>query len=197
MSLHLDAHRALRLIVESPGELDAATVGALLWPLALPPLGPVRFSPTTSAATAALLCARSRERAEAGAARDARASRLLGRLQERGLLAPCRPPFVVDPRWTPEAEVVRELLTGDVEPTAGEVWAVVAMLRRIDGVAGAREVQQPWRAGDVPDAVALFEDIPTPRTIYQLLVDVEAVCPPSRRWPTEAGIAAVAMWEAA
>ena len=196
MSLHPDAHRALRLVVESPGELDAATVGALLWPLALPPLAPVRFSPASSAALA-LIRARGAERAKLEADRDVRASRLLGRLQERGLLAPCRPPFVVDARWTPEAETVRELLTSDVEPTAGEVWAVVAMLRRIDGVAGAREVQQPWRAGDVPAVVAMFEDIPTPRTVYQLLVDVEAVCPPSRRWPTEAGIAAVAMWEAA
>lgn len=194
--MHPDALRALTLIVESPGELDASAVGAYLWPVALPPLAPVRFTPTSSAGLA-LLRARGETRAQLEAERDARASRLLGRLQERGLLMACRPPFVVDVRWTPHDGVVRDLLTGEVEPTAGEVAAAVAMLRRIDGVAGAREVQRPWRDGDVPERVRLYADIPTPRTVYQILVDVEAVCPPSRRWPTEAGIALVSQRVAA
>lgn len=158
-----DAWNVLQLVVDHPGELDAAMVGEALW------RPRIRCSADVPRVWAAMR--------EHGASWGERASTLLHRLQARGFIERTRPPALAPDLPTPPArdEDLREWAGVTLSPTA------LALLAEL--VRNQPRSMTEW-VGAAPTGS-------TSRAVAQL-VEEGIVVPPQRRWPTEAGVAWVA-----
>ena len=198
-----DAGRALRLIGELPGEVDAETLGRHMWPL--PPM------PTTSWAAylewrASVAAVRPRpdiviERQKGdwlppvvrpgrlvtvvGPERTARAARLLSRLQERGLVSTAGGPVLAG--WAAE----RASRLGWPRTLAVALHCAIAEVPPAVLRLALRMVEDP--PGSVAD---LLGPRPSGRRqdTYRRACAIGVVIPPSRRTLTEAGRVLVAGW---
>ena len=150
-----DAGRALGLVVSQPGRLDAEAIGQLLW------------KPTIRS-TADVLRVRRAIR-EQGAEWSKRASDLLHRLQQQGLIERQRGPQI-GPGYQPGCE-------SGLEETQGKLLSL--LVRKQPST--MREWVGAAPAGNIQRAVAA-------------LAEMDLVVLPSMRWPTEAGRALVASW---
>jgi hypothetical protein len=150
-----DAGAVLRLVAARPGCLDAEAIGQILWK-------PVIRN------TADVLRVRRAIR-EQGAGWSKRASDLLHRLQQQGLIERQRGPQV-GPGYQTGCE-------SDLEETQGKLLSLLvrkqpSTMREWVGIAPSGNVQR---------AVAA-------------LAELELVVLPSMRWPTQAGRELVASW---
>ena len=179
-----DAYRVLALIAATPGELDAAAIAARLYPP--PPLAlPIGSHAARSAAYSAWLLSergpmdaqgkRSGGRLDAA---TAKVSRILGRLQECGLIETRGPPLVA-PWLMPilERDGVRKVILDaadeDREPSETHEALVSRCLNSPPDSAAA--LLGPSPSGNLKRA-------------YADLVMWGVIVPPARRWPTEAGL---------
>ena len=179
-----DAYRVLTLIAATPGEWDAATIAARLYPA--PPLAlPMSSHAARSAAYNAWLLSergpmdaqgkRSGGRIDAA---TAKVSRILGRLQERGLIETRGPPLVA-PWLLPSLErdgvqqVLLDAADEEREPTATHALLVVRCLK-----------SHPESAADLLGAAPSGNV----KRAYADLVTWGVIVPPARRWPTVAGL---------
>lgn len=181
-----NGRRVLGLVVDLPGQMDAESIGRLLWPPPIPPAPALVFS--ASAATTAyhawLGSIRGRVNAKEAhaAAMSARASGILGRLQEMGLIEKMRPP-AFSPWWLTvptenRGAVVARLFRvaaeeeEDPEVASGHLLALIAKVEK-----GPRSVNDLLGA-DPSGAI---------KGAYAQLISLGIVVPPSYRWPTQQG----------
>ena len=150
-----DAGRALGLVVSRPGRLDAEAIGQLLW------------KPTIRSTADVLRVRRAIQ--QHGAEWSKRASDLLHRLQQQGLIERQRGPQI-GPGYQLGCE-------SELEETQGKLLSL--LVRKQPST--MREWVGTAPAGNVQRAVAA-------------LAELELVVLPSMRWPTEAGRALVANW---
>ena len=179
-----DAYRVLALIAATPGELDAATISARLY--TAPPMSwPIGTHAERCAAYNAWLLS---ERGPMGTqgkrsggridAATAKVSRILGRLQERGLIETRGPPLVA-PWLLPSLErdgvqqVLLDAADEEREPTATHALLVVRCLR-----------EPPESAADLLGAAPSGNV----KRAYADLVTWGVIVPPARRWPTVPGL---------
>jgi len=179
-----DAYRVLALIAATPGELDASAIAARLYPP--PPLAlPIGSHAARSAAYSAWLLfergpmdaqgKRSGGRLDAA---TAKVSRILGRLQERGLIETRGPPIIAP--WIVSSierdgimPVLNDAADEDREPTSTHAGLVMRCMKNPpDSAAG---LLGPSPSGHIKRA-------------YADLVTWGVIVPPARRWPTEVGL---------
>lgn len=197
------AGRALRLIGDLPGEVDAETLGRHLWPL--PPMPTASWSAYLEwRASVAVVKPRpdvviERQKGDwlppavrpgrlvtvVGPERTARASRLLSRLQERGLVGTAGAPVLAGWAaerasrlgWPRTLAVALHCAIGEVPPAV--LRLVLCMVENPPGsvadLLGARPSGHKQRA-------------------YGRACDIGVIVPPSRRSLTDAGSALVASW---
>ena len=169
----------LELVVAHPGELDAEAIARTLYP-------PPRWEapPATAghaARSASYATWRAAHRQHQRSSCD-RVSRLLGRLQERGLIETRGAPLLAD--WWPRAvrrhgaeSALRGVMDEDTE--RGALASHLALIARVEkGPASTSALLGPSPSGA------------TKRT-YDDLVTWGVIVPPSFRWPTPAGVALV------
>ena len=179
-----DAHRVLALIAATPGELDASAIAARLYPP--PPLAlPIGSHAVRSAAYSAWLLSergpmdahgkRSGGRLDAA---TAKVSRILGRLQERGLIETRGPPIIAP--WIVSSierdgimPVLNDASDEDREPTLSHAGLVARCMK--DPPESAADLLGLSPSGHIKRA-------------YADLVTWGVIVPPARRWPTEAGL---------
>jgi hypothetical protein len=164
----LPAWQVLALVVAKPGQLDAEAIGQALW------RPKFRTRDEYFAARAAIVAN--------GASWTTRASDLLHRLQQRGLVERMRPPRVAT-RW---ADLDAADAADAIEDAAGEDYApdpsglraklLADLVRRAPATVSAWVGAAP--AGNVQRCVTD-------------LVEWGLVVPPSFRWPTAAGTALI------
>jgi hypothetical protein len=168
------AFDVLRLVVNRPGQLTAEDIGQTLW------------RPRVTG-TANYLAVRAAIR-DGSAEWTTRASDLLNRLRQRGLVERQRPPFVAE-EWTELAaedprEVVANAAEGDgpIDPTGLRAALLAELVRRAPATMADWVGAAP--SGNINRAVAD-------------LVEWGVVIHPLRRWPTDAGVELVTNAEAA
>ena len=192
----------LGLVVDFPGEMDAKSIGVILWPPAVPSAAPLRWGgPSSASADYArwLSSLRGRENT-----RDAhrtsmarKASRALGRLQELGLVEAPRPPRLS--AWWADFIRSRGRRSGLVALEQAEESSLLD-----DQSDQGDEAAYDAHIGRLLTLVAEVEKLPESlamlmgsegggegggrRRAYERLVELGVVVPPSYRWPTLAGV---------
>ena len=164
--------RALLLVVDLPGEVDAAVLSRHLWPL--PRL----------TGTAAYAEWRRAALAQEGPSR-AKAARILGRLQEAGLVETAGAPRLAE--WFVRRMEVKGLRAALLTATFGEFGEAGAGIEALV----LRAVENP--PGSVADLLG-----PKPsgarQAVYRRACEIGVVIPPSRRVATDLGRELVAAW---
>lgn len=165
-------HRALCAVVRHPDALDSAELAAMLWGRPkLPPLPPPTAA--TWATRAAAVKARENELHRLTVEANARATRLLGRLQEAGLIESRGAPRIAP--WWPEraakrgaAEALRGLLMAGESGMLDEAPAVVEvdtalcleLLARVEkGPRNVRDVLGSEPSGTTKRAWAVLREL--------------------------------------
>ena len=166
-----DLHRALMAVVRHPDALDSAELAAILWPL--PPREPTPPIRGSLAQWRAGVQARSDAREALRAERVRRATRLLGRLQEAGLIESRGAPRIA-PWWPKRAatrgavEALRGLMLAgesgmlDEAPASVEVDAALclSLLARVEkGPRNVRDVLGSEPGGTVKRAWATLREL--------------------------------------
>jgi hypothetical protein len=199
-----DMLRVLRLVVDHPGEMDAESIGVLLWPPQVPAAPPLKWNgpvAATSAYQAWLSGLRGRESSRKAhrTAMARKASRLLGRLQELALVEPLRPPRLS--AWWEDFTQSRgrRSALAALETAEEESWFDEATDREDEAAYDAH-------IGRLLTLIAEVEKLPQSvkalmgegggegganRRAYERLVELGVIVPPSYRWPTPAGIAKI------
>ncbi len=210
-----DAHRALRLIVENPGDLTSADVAAHLWPP--PKLGPfpalpslAGLSPTlaprdpssprpgTGKPPAAIVASEQGRRIRAAAEHvrktEEKASRLIRQLGSAGFLLTGVSPTLAEwfvGNWTTRAELVREDWRArglPARPSLAEAKALV-LVALFEGQPQAPGLVE--KVANLPPTVAAVLGAKPSGALsraWGVLRDRGIVLTSSRRWPTLAGI---------
>jgi len=166
-----DLHRALCAVVRHPDDLDSAELAAMLWPL--PPREPTPPIRGSLAQWRAGVQARTDAREALRAEGVRRATRLLGRLQEAGLIESRGAPRIAP--WWPEragkrgaAEALRGLLMAGESGMLDEAPAVVevdsalclSLLARVEkGPLSVRDVLGSEPSGTVKRAWAVLREL--------------------------------------
>jgi len=166
-----DLHRALCAVVRHPDDLDSAELAAMLWPL--PPREPTPPIRGSLAQWRAGVQARTDAREALRAEGVRRATRLLGRLQEAGLIEGRGAPRIAP--WWPEragkrgaAEALRGLLMAGESGMLDEAPAVVevdsalclSLLARVEkGPLSVRDVLGSEPSGTVKRAWAVLREL--------------------------------------
>lgn len=191
-----DPHRALRLIADSPGDLSAADLAGHLWPL--PRLTGTEGYLSWRASLRPVIVGRQHGRhidvrSAVMGERDAKASRMVRRLAEAGLVESRGAPTLADwfrDRWERRAARILtdwRALGYDVEPTplaarADALWALV-------GGDGMRKLLVLEVANGPPSVASVLGAKPSghEKRTWSALCDEGIILPPSRRWLTEKG----------
>ena len=212
-----DRFRLLALIVANPGELDAAAIAGVLYPLpALPPPEPLKWSPSANKATLAAwkesIQGRHLAREAERAANVERVLTDIGRLASIGLVEktnarmPMLSPWFLAKSGT-DAEALDSALSPErcdflevEEPKKGgkkkpaRVAAPTPVEDRAEMLALIAEVRiLPRRAVDLVSVVGIQREVPE-RNVWRAwtrLIEAGVIVPPSYRWATEAGRALV------
>ena len=166
-----DLHRALMAIVAHPDALDSAELAAILWPM--PPREPTPPIRGSLAQWRAGVQARAEAREALRAEGVRRATRLLGRLQEAGLIESRGAPRIAS--WWPEraatrgsVEALRGLLLADESgmldeaPASVEVDAALCLelLARVEkGPQSTRDVLGSEPSGTVKRAWSVLREL--------------------------------------
>lgn len=204
-----DAGKLLAALVAAPGELDAEALGCMFWPAPALPVPPLSWPGAAQAGAAyrawlASIQGRHQTRERWVRQHAEKASKLLGRLQEQGLVERPRPPqlsawwHTLTQELSKEAAFARVLFAMEWEKVERdeEELSVVEYLevQRVHErlLALVAEVEKGPRftreiLGDTPDG--------TTKRAWGLLVELGIVVPSSYRWPTEAGVALVKSWQ--
>lgn len=197
-----DAWRVLELVVDHPGQMNAESIGVLLWPPSVPPAPPLSWSGPASTALyrewLGTLRGRENSRDAHRSSMARRASRLLGRLQESGLVESPRPPRLSG--WWSAFIAEKGRRAGLVALERAEESSFLDEAKRL-----TKEEEASFDAhiGRLLTLVAEVEKMPESaaaligsegggeaggrRRAYERLVELGVVVPPSYRWPTLAG----------
>jgi hypothetical protein len=178
-----DAFRALALIVETPGELSSDALAAHLWP-------PVTRS--TPFASAAEYSEWRRNRVSSERDRAAKASRIVRRLAEAGLIESRGGPTLAAwfrDKWERRAiRIVADwrALGMARSPTADEAREIALTL--LVGAAEAGLIRQVAKGPETVGALLGPSPSGARKRLYAGLVAQGVVVAPAQRWPTAAGV---------
>jgi len=197
-------YQVLALVCGAPGELDAAAIAGVIWPVpALPPPEPLRWSPVAARATLdawrAGIQGRHLAREAERAAAVERVAVDLQRLTSIGLIEkatgrlPALSPWFLAKGGT-DAEALESALCAGRSDALDEAEEDSADRGTTEMLALIAEVRLLSRsASDLVAAVGMQAEVGE-RAIWQAwsrLIEAGVIVPPSYRWPTEAGIALV------
>jgi hypothetical protein len=197
-------YQVLALVCGAPGELDAAAIAGVVWPVpALPPPEPLRWSPVAVRATLdawrAGIQGRHLAREAERAAAVERVAVDLQRLTSIGLIEkatgrlPALSPWFLAKGGT-DAEALESALSAGRSDALDEVEDEATDAGSAEMLALIAEVRLlPRPATDLVWVVGVQSQVPE-RTVWRAwsrLIEAGVIVPPSYRWPTEAGIALV------
>lgn len=197
------AWAVLRLIVQHPAHLDAEAVARRLWPVPPPVIPPLSFDARDNSALRRWHQAREKahaDRQDRVRAARTRASRLIGRLAEAGLILPPQPPRIAE-GWSdlvarfgghaPALIAATSDLPDSAEddPEDGPTSTPDdALLSAMIGIVTALDSGQPRQ-----QAVG---ESGTDRRAWTRLVQLGIVIPAGFRVPSTAGVALIEGWTA-